>query len=370
MSQLSERVAAYAGKNRELLSTLSQTDYAPPALKQNLAYISDLQAQISKTDTEIKRFHAVTEQERKEHTKIRDSVMRKYAHKLGGHKGEEKFKSKQEKEEREFMEAWQREREAQQRREVLGSALEQAEQQKSGQEADKAKHDQAQEELDRMYNSIFSGPTPDVPGEDEMEHAVYQARDWYNQCQTLLGNDKHAMEALQRANQQLAAARRDMDDALSASNVDRFGGGALFDMMERDALSRGQVKLSECLRAMDDARRSQPALPVLSEVNIDNGHFMSDVLFDNIFTDMAQHDRIRNSTAQMDQALRHLGSIMSEQNTRLQHAQEQHWQASRQLEDARGELQRIRSEAFERFGGGPNGAGYGQSDAPPAYTAS
>jgi hypothetical protein len=370
MSQLSERVAAYAGKNRELLTTLSQTDYAPPALKQNLAYISDLQAQIAKTDAEIKRFHAVTEQERKEHTKIRDSVMRKYVHKLGGSKGEEKFKSKQEKEEREFMEAWQREREAQERREALSAALEQAEQQRRSQEADKARHDQAQEELDRMYNSIFSGPTPDVPGEDEVEHAVYQARDWYNQCQTLLGNDKHAMEALQRANQQLAAARRDMNDALSASNVDRFGGGALFDMMERDALSRGQVKLSECLRAMDDARRSQPAIPVLSEVNIDNGHFMSDVLFDNIFTDMAQHDRIRNSVAQMDRALSHLGAIMSEQNTRLQHVQEQHWQASKQLEDARAELQRIRSEAFEQFSGGSGGAEFGQPDAPPAYSAS
>lgn len=371
MSQLSEQLSQAAGRNRELLAMLSQTDYAPPALKQNQAYINDLQSQISKTDNEIKKFHAVTEQERKEHTKIRDSVARKYLHKLGGSKGEEKFKSKQEKEEREFMEAWQREREAEERRETLGRALEQAEQQKRSQEADKARHDQAQEELDQMYNSIFSGPTPDVPGEDERENAVYQARDWYDQCQTALGNEKHAVDALQRANHQLLAARSDMDDALSASNVDRFGGGALFDMMERDSLSSGQVKLSECLRAMDDARRSQPAIPMLSEVYIDNGHFISDVLFDNIFSDMAQHDRIRNSTAQVDAALSHLGRIMGEQNGRVQHAQEQHWQATKYLEDARVELQRIRSEAFDRVGGSFENSGYGQSGgAPPAYSAS
>jgi hypothetical protein len=370
MSLLSERLSQAAGKNRELLTTLSKTDYAPPALKQNLAYIGDLQSQIYQTDNEIKKFHAITEQERKEHTKIRDSVARKYLHKLGGSKGEEKFKSKQEKEEREFMEAWQREREAQERQEALGRALEQAEQQKRSQEADKARHDRAQEELDRLYNSIFSGPTPDVPGEDEREHAVYLARDWYNQCQTALGTEKHAMDALQRANQQLSAARREMDDALSASNVDRFGGGALWDMMERDALSRGQVKLSECMRAMDDARRSQPAIPMLSEVNIDNGHFISDVLFDNIFTDMAQHDRIRNSTAQVDGALSHLGRIIGEQNGRVQQAQEQHWQASKQLEDARVELQRIRSEAFDRVGGSYEGGYYGEAGAaPPAYSA-
>lgn len=369
MSQLSQQLHEAAGKNRELLTTLSQTDYAPPALRQNEAYIGDLRKQIAQTDQEIAKFHNITEKERKEHTKIRDSVARKYMHKLGGSKGEEKFKSKQEKEEREFMEAWQREREAQERREALGKALESAEQEKKSQEADKSRHDQAQQELDQMYNSIFSGPTPDVPGEDEREHAVYQAREWYNQCETQMRHEKQAMEALDRAQRQLGAARRDMDDALSASNVDRFGGGALFDMMERDALSRGQVKLSECLRAMDDARRSQPAIPDLSEVNIDNGHFMSDVLFDNIFTDMAQHDRIRNSTAQMDRALHHLGSIVGEQNGRLQHAQEQHWQASKQLEDARVELQRIRSQAFEQAEGS-GGAGYEQSGAPPAYSAS
>ena len=220
-----------------------------------------------------------------------------------------------------------------------------------------------------MYNSIFSGPTPDVPGEDEREHAVYQARDWYNQCQSALGNEKHAQQALQRANQQLSATRVDMNDALGASDVDRFGGGALFDMLERDSLSQGQVKLTECLRAMDDARRSQPAIPALSEVNIDNGHFVSDVLFDNIFTDMAQHDRITSSTAQVDRALSHLKSIMGEQNGRVRQAEEQHSQASKQLEDARVDLQRIRSEAFDRVGGSYGGGDYAQSGAPPAYSA-
>ena len=249
MSQLNDQLNQAASKNRELLTVLSQTDYAPPALKQNTSYLSDLNSQISSTDKEIKRYHETTEQERKDHVKYRDSVMRRYAHKLGGHKGEEKFKTKQEKEEREFLEAWQREREAQERREALGKALEHAENEKRTLDADASRHDEAQQELDKMYNSIFSGPTPDVPGEDERENGVYQARDWYNQCQTQLGNEKHALEALQRASKSLKAAQFDLDDARSSSNADRFGGGALFDMMERDSLSKGQVELSECLRA-------------------------------------------------------------------------------------------------------------------------
>ena len=200
MSQLSERLSQAANQNRDLLTILGQTDYAPPALKQNTAYISDLQTQITKTDGELQKLHAVTEDERKDHVSYRDSVMRRYAHKLGGRKGEDKFKSKQEKEEREFLEAWQREREAQERREALGSALEQAQNEKRTLESDEAKHDNAQQELDRMYNSLFSGPTPEVPGEDQKEYQVNQAREWYDQCQTQLRNDQYCMDVLQRAN--------------------------------------------------------------------------------------------------------------------------------------------------------------------------
>ena len=367
MSELSQQLSQAADKNRELLYVLGQTDYAPPASKQNTAYISDLQAQIANTDKELQRLHASTEQERKDHVQYRDSVMRRYAHKLGGHKGQEKFASRQEKEEREFLEAWQREREAQQRREELARALEHGESDKRTLESDKTKHDQAQLELDQMYQSIFSGPTPEVPGEDQMEQAVSQTSSWFQQCQTQRGSDKQATEQLQRATASLSRALGDMNDALDNSNIDRFGGGALFDMMERDALSRGQTNLTQCLRTMDDARRAQSAIPYLHDVNIDQGHLVSDVLFDNIFTDMAQHDRIRDSTAQMQRAMSQLQSILAEQRQRLQSSQGQLSEASRQLEEARKELQRIRSEAFERLVGLGGGYHEENSGPPPAY---
>lgn len=118
MSQLASNLARSSQRNSELLSTLSQTDYAPPALKQNAAYISDLETQIKTLDRDLRRLHQVTEDERKEHLKYRDSTVKRFAYKLGGHKGAEKFSTRQQKEEREFLEAWQKERKAKDRREV------------------------------------------------------------------------------------------------------------------------------------------------------------------------------------------------------------------------------------------------------------
>lgn len=213
--------------------------------------------------------------------------MRRYASKLQGHKGQEKFSAKQDKEEREFVEAWQKEKEAEQRRDELKVALDEANKEKASLEKDSATHDTAQKELDQLYQNIFGGPTPEVPGEDDMEQAMDRSREWFKQCEEQLRRDKQAADALKNADGRLRQALANMSDALSASNIDRFGGGALFDMMERDAMSKAQMNLNWTLQIMADASRAQPAIEPLREVTIDHGHFLGDIVFDNIFSDFA-----------------------------------------------------------------------------------
>jgi hypothetical protein len=96
MAQLHNALAQASQRNHELLSTLAQTDYASPALKQNVAYIEDLAKQLTSLKKDLAKLHAITEDERKDHVKYRDSTMRRFAHKLGGQKGKDKFASKQE----------------------------------------------------------------------------------------------------------------------------------------------------------------------------------------------------------------------------------------------------------------------------------
>lgn len=357
MSQLSEQLGQAASRNHELLGILQETDYAPPAYEQNNAYIADLQQQMAKTNQDLTRYHRVTEAERKDHLKYKESVVKRYAYKLGGSRGKEKFASKSEKEEREFLEAWQREREAQDALENLRSAMANAETQRATLEKEKTRCEQAQKDLDQLYASIFSGPTPEVPGEDQVEQEVQQARGWFDQCQMQSDRDGQALDALKNAGPPMMYAVRNMTDARGASQMDMLGGGAFMDMMERDSLAKGQMQLTNALRHYDEARRMQPAIPALSEVHIDQGHLMSDVLFDNIFSDMAQHDRIKSAQAQMMGAADQLQAETGKQEERAKAAREQLRQAQSGLEDARKRLQGIRSEAFEQYSGG----------APPAY---
>jgi DNA repair exonuclease SbcCD ATPase subunit len=198
MSQLTQALTNAVTRNRELLSTLAQTDYADKTLQQNASYISDLDSQIKATDKELKKLHTQTEDERKDHVKYRDSTFKRYAHKLGGSKGQAKFASKSEKEEREFLQAWQQEREAEERRAELQRALTTANSDRQRFEADKARNTSAQHDLDQLYASIFSGPTPEVPGEDQLETAVQNAKQHLEQTQSAYNAENAALEALRR----------------------------------------------------------------------------------------------------------------------------------------------------------------------------
>lgn len=65
MSQLASSLLQAADQNKELLTILAATDYAPSSLTQNGSYISDLKSQIASTDKQLARLHLTTEDERK-----------------------------------------------------------------------------------------------------------------------------------------------------------------------------------------------------------------------------------------------------------------------------------------------------------------
>jgi hypothetical protein len=368
MSQLTQALINAAARNHELLSVLAETDYAAKTLQQNTSYITDLEAQTKATEKELRKLHAVTEDERKDHVKYRDSTFKRYAHKLGGRKGEAKFASKSEKEEREFLEAWQKEREAEERQSELRRALTTANEDRQRFESEKARNESAQRDLDQLYASIFSGPTPELPGEDQLETAVQYARQNLEQVQSQSNADTAALDALRRTEGRMQNAARAMNEALDMSRFDMMGGGTFADMMERDALSKAAVAISEALRHMDEARRLQPAITHLREVHIDMGHMISDVMFDNIFTDMAQHDRIHASNNQLMEAMAQLKEQIALQTQRAQNAKLALNQGKASMEEARVELQNIRAEAFQRVAdGGVTGGSTDGVAAPPPY---
>lgn len=124
------------------------------------------------------------------------------------------------------------------------------------------------------------------------------------------------------------------------------GGGTFADMMERNALSKAQSLINQLQHQMMEARRVQPAIRDLGPMEIDHGHLMGDVIFDNIFSDAAQHDRIKQSDRQLKQAGERLKEERAAARQRVIRAQQEQDLVGSSLSRARDELQRFRAEAF------------------------
>ena len=335
-----------AGKNAELLNGLSQTEYAKSALSQSQAYLKDLDHEVRQCNKQVSILSAKTRSEHADHKKYEESVMRRFLYRAGGKK--ERWAEKASKEEREYVEALNAEIQAKSRRDEWVKNRDMERQKCAELQQIAYTHDQLQVELDALYNSIFGGPTPDVPGEDQKEWALREARDNFNTVKQHHEAEMQAFKCLQEANSFMHKAMESLADARMHSRMDMFGGGRLTDMMERDALHRAENATDKVRMLVSQAQRISPETQGLGQIEIAHGH-MTDVYFDNIFSDMAMHDDIKRSQAQCDNEARRLQALTSAAKMKSESLGMEAGQALQRLEYARRELQQVRQEAFERL---------------------
>lgn len=344
-----EQIQAAALQNSSLLKVLSETDYAPPALEQHKRYIADISNETKKLDAEIKRLEALRMKELKDHEKYRDSVMKRFAYKVG--RKTEKFEAKASKEEREYFDVLQQEHKAKEIRTGFGLRLDEANIARTELENVAARHVSAQRDLDALYDSIFDGPSPGFPEEDEKERFAGGALQEYHTLRTAAEAEGQAAKVLGDAQNIMKGAIMSIQEALDYSRMDMFGGGSMVDMMERNALCNVEVLITQCQMQVMQAQRMSAAVQPLPPINIARGNIMSDVFFDNIFTDMAFHDKIKQSAIELQRAAASLDQQAGAAKQRHADLSQNLPQLARTLEDSRAALQKARELAFERVAG-------------------
>ncbi|KAL1302838.1 hypothetical protein AAFC00_003171 [Neodothiora populina] len=231
---VASQIQQNAAQNSALLNVLAETDHAPPTLQQHKAYITDLENEIRDLDAHIKKLEASRAKELKGHEAYRDSVMKRFAYKVS--RRTDKFEAKASKEEREYFDALHDEHIIKETRKDIACRLEEANHAKSNLESVAAQHVKAQQDLDALYDSIFEGPTPEFPDEDQKEQAASNALQTYHNLRTRAEAEGQAVQILGQAQRKMHTAMAAMAEARDYSRMDMFGGGTMSDMMERNAL--------------------------------------------------------------------------------------------------------------------------------------
>ncbi|KAF7373619.1 hypothetical protein MSAN_00572300 [Mycena sanguinolenta] len=352
-----EAVVQNADYHARLLAQISELDYVPPALEQQNSYIASLEKDSVTLARRITELEKKTKKERKEHESIRDSTARRFAAKITGRK--EKFEAKASKEEREYIEALEQEMQHKQQQETLETMITEAKAVRADLQDKLASHNKLKADLAALYSRIFDGPTQAYLEDDVLEYQLQQVQGRYNEIQGYLNRESQAVSLLQSASSVMQECMRDMNQALSYSQWDIYGGGTMSDMMERNALSSAELRASQAQVFVQQARVASPQVQLIGNITIAHGSIISDVIFDNIFTDLAFHDKIKDSARNVEAVQFNLNRELNAARSRAGAIGADLNAAADALAQARGALDAFRRSVFDRLSGGGSG--------PPAY---
>lgn len=274
--------------------------------------------------------------------------MRRLAYKLGRKK--EKFAEEASKEEREWIDAVRIELLTKHNLEQLNSKLAAATKM-SVELKDVAKVNQeTKRELDDLYKSIFSGPTPDLPGEDEKERLTAEAERHFHDTQLRMSTENHAFSILKDADRFLSRALNDLASASDAATADVWGlGGTFADMAKDSKLSKAQESISQTQVLFSQAQQIQPQIQGIGKLDVPELRFMTDVVLDNIFSDLNAQDRIQESQVLLTQAKSRLVGELQMEGQRVEGVKTELGYAGSALNGRREELQMFRRRAFEEI---------------------
>ncbi|KAJ7452055.1 hypothetical protein B0H11DRAFT_2288736 [Mycena galericulata] len=350
-----------AAYHAQLLSAIEELDYVPAALTQQESYVAGLKAERAQAAARVRVLERRTTKERKEHEALRDSTARRLAHKLTGRK--EKFEAKTSKEEREYVEALEKEMQEKRQLATLETLLAEA-QAVQADLVDKAqRHELTKDDLGKLYAKIFDGITQGYPEDDRLEEQVKTSQQKYTEIQMSLNQEAQALSLLDYANKALAACRREVKDALGYSQWDMWGGGTMSDMMERNALSKAEGHAIEARMYVQQANMASPRVQLIGDINIAHGSIMGDVIFDNIFSDMAFHDKIKATARNVEAVQRNLTNEITAATRRTNAIGAELDAAAGHLTRARAALDTFRRNVFDSLTGeAPPLPAYSDSD--------
>ncbi len=338
---IEQKIREASSHNEQLLATLRETASAEPSLEEQERRIASLRGAIDASDDVLRRLDRKRREELKDHASHRDSVIRRWAYAAVGSK--DKFAARAAREERSYLEALQREHHGEERRTQLDVMLAEAARAREELLAQRARHQQAQGELDRLYDSVFAGPSPGFPEEDEMESIADAALQTYHDARVTAEAESEAMRSLAETAISMQAAREAMRDALRRSRVGVYTGGAMRGTIEREALGLARLHVACSYKLVDQAMRWSSHVPPLPPVRMPQEAGTSEV-----FTGLGFHEKVRQYLRDVDACADAVQWNLNSARNRHARLLADRDQKAQSLEKARQMLQKMREEAMRR----------------------
>ncbi|THV03507.1 hypothetical protein K435DRAFT_835813 [Dendrothele bispora CBS 962.96] len=254
-------ILSNARYHAQLVERLDSLQSAPEALEKQAKSIAELQSQVEKAKQRIEELRQKTTEKKKQ----KNSSVKKIANKVIGR--EEKFTTKVEKEEREYVEALETEVQERGRLSTLENTLTEAKRVNLHLESQVEKFSPLQKDLSSLYSRVFTQPTTlvEFPQLTEAEIRLKTAQYTQSSIQEQSKANEHAAKLLGEAEEQVRVCLVFIDEGLTQYGT--WGGKDVMAEIGRELRSakRAALKAEELIA---QAKRSEPQIESLSPLVI------------------------------------------------------------------------------------------------------
>lgn len=170
-----------------------------------------------------------------------------------------------------------------------------------------------QQKLEEKRQAIAAAGTLDAEKLLQQQHSLNALLDEERELEEAIEAGTHALHTVH-------SAVNNLKDAESWGTFDFLGGGLITDMAKHEKLDAAQQSIEQLQIDLQHFNTELADVPIRADmqVTIDAMLKFSDIFFDNIFTDAAVLDRIRESYAQIDRTRDQILGVLRQLQTRLE----------------------------------------------------
>ncbi|KAK8055725.1 hypothetical protein PG993_000952 [Apiospora rasikravindrae] len=290
MASLHQAIQDTAVRTSELWIQIAQTDYAPSALEHQTRRVTELSEALDKLTAPIKSLDQDRGTALMSHQRYRDSVVRRLAYRAA--RKNNKYQAKAASVTAEYYEVLQREHRAKEKKCALERQCEDAVALVEDLEHVASQHREAQAELDRLWERVFSRCTSKYEHQRALQQKVSAAQDIQRQARERCEESSNNVDALVGALGRIAAAFEEVKKALIQGQMS--GDGAETRSLQK---AQSEVDSAQCL--LRQAKCDQESLRAIEDLRIAS-RSQRGCQWDGPYSKIIWRDRIRVSRRELE----------------------------------------------------------------------
>ena len=342
-AQVRAKIASSASENSDLLAILAATEDAPGALAAHIAHLEHIQKTCSEAEKTHKEVLDSVDAALKRHKRYRDSFTRKFYYHLT--RMSIAYQNRAKEESAAYYTTLKEQSKSEDRVRVFKAQVDEAMHRKSDLEAEAKWHGETHAKVDHLYESIFKGPTPGFPDEDQIEEQFYVARVRNDKVKAAILRAIKAGKFFIKASSALTNARNAAEYTRREAQNSIFSFSVAYASLERSnyyisqasqTVDTAMVTLEHLEPSMERAKTKLESLLQAARLERED-RFSDDQL-------MSRVEQAQERLSEAEDSVKELARVTKNQERA---GRERIKDTARTLENARQALQQRREAAFE-----------------------